>query len=265
MGGWCVDTAAEYAKVREQFGRPIGQFQAVKHRCADMLVAVEQARSVAWDAAAGRATAAAVGRIAGEASLAAAAAGGARARRGGRSVAKDCIQVLGGIGFTWEHDAHLYLRRAIAVRQLLGGAAPWRREVAGAALGRRPAALHLELPPEAEPFRAEVRAFADVRRRPATGPSSASGSSTAGWFVPHWPPPWGRDAGAVEQLVIDEEFRRRRIRRPNLAVGAWAAPTIVAHGTREQQERWVRPTLLGDDLRGASCSASRAPGPTWPR
>ena len=48
---WCVDTAAAYAKDRKQFGRPIGQFQGVKHRCADMLVALEQARAVAWDAA----------------------------------------------------------------------------------------------------------------------------------------------------------------------------------------------------------------------
>ena len=68
----------------------------------------------------------------------------------------------------------------------------------------------------------------------------------AGYFVPHWPPPWGRDAGPLEQLVIDEELRAARIRRPNLAVGAWAAPTIVAHGSPEQQERWVRPTLLGE-------------------
>src|SRR5207244_12196685 len=50
---WCVDTAASHAKVREQFGRPIGQFQAVKHRCADMLVAAGQAAAVAWDAARG--------------------------------------------------------------------------------------------------------------------------------------------------------------------------------------------------------------------
>ena len=67
-----------------------------------------------------------------------------------------------------------------------------------------------------------------------------------GYIVPNWPRPWGRDAGAVEQLVIDEEFRKARIRRPHLAVGAWALPTIITHGTAEQQERWVRPTLLGE-------------------
>jgi alkylation response protein AidB-like acyl-CoA dehydrogenase len=65
-------------------------------------------------------------------------------------------------------------------------------------------------------------------------------------FVPHWAPPWGRNAGPVEQLVIDEELKKARLRRPHLAVGAWAAPTIATHGTPEQQERWVRPTLVGE-------------------
>ena len=51
LAGWCLDTASSYAKVREQFGRPIGQFQAIKHKCANLLVAVEQARAVVWDAA----------------------------------------------------------------------------------------------------------------------------------------------------------------------------------------------------------------------
>jgi alkylation response protein AidB-like acyl-CoA dehydrogenase len=163
--------------------------------------------------------------------------------------AKDCVQVLGGIGFTWEHDAHVYLKRALALRQLSPSSAAWRRraaQLAGAGVRRQ---LHLELPAEADAAgdarRVEVRTFADAvaaldraeqRRRVVD----------AGYFVPHWPPPWGRNAGAVEQLVIDEEFRRARVRRPNLAVGAWAAPTIVAHGTVEQQERWVRPTLLGE-------------------
>jgi 3-oxochol-4-en-24-oyl-CoA dehydrogenase len=64
--------------------------------------------------------------------------------------------------------------------------------------------------------------------------------------VPHWPKPWGRDASPVEQLVIDEELRRARVRRPHLAVGAWALPTIIVHGTAEQQERFIPPTLRGE-------------------
>jgi alkylation response protein AidB-like acyl-CoA dehydrogenase len=238
---WCVDTAAAYARDRRQFGRPIGQFQGVKHRCADMLVALEQARGVAWDAAASLDEERDLRR---PATLAAAAAG-AVAFDAFVSVAKDCIQVLGGIGFTWEHDAHLYLRRAMALRQLFGGASPWRQATARAALDGTRRALTLDLPSEADALRAEVSATAaaiaalpkEERRR---------GLVEAGLAVPHWPPPWGRDAGSVEQLVIDEELRGARIRVPHLQVGAWAAPTIVAHGSAEQQERWVGPTLLGD-------------------
>ena len=102
-GGRC-ETATEYAKVREQFGKPIGSFQAVKHMCAEMLLRSEQVAVAAADAAArGRPTPTirpAVDRR--------------RRRRGRRAStptkanAKDCIQVLGGIGITWEHDAHLY-------------------------------------------------------------------------------------------------------------------------------------------------------------
>jgi alkylation response protein AidB-like acyl-CoA dehydrogenase len=66
-----------------------------------------------------------------------------------------------------------------------------------------------------------------------------------GLLQPHWPPPWGRSADPLDQLVLDEELAAAGVFRPHLAVGAWALPTIIAHGTAEQQERWVRPTLLG--------------------
>src|SRR5699024_8119123 len=94
-------------------------FQAVKHRCAEMLCRAELAGALAWDAA----------RADGEPqqhSLAAATAA-AYALDAAVDNAKDCIQVLGGIGFTWEHDAHLYLRRATALRARFGGSARWRR------------------------------------------------------------------------------------------------------------------------------------------
>ncbi len=237
--GWCVDTAAAYAAVRRQFGRPIGQFQGVKHRCADMLVAVEQTRGVAWDAAL-----ALDGADDAQVGLSSSAAG-AVALDAFAEVAKGCIQVLGGIGFTWEHDAHLYLRRAMALRQLLGGATPWRRATAEAALGGVRRQLTLALPEDAESRRAQVAATVD---RIAAQPTEQRRAALldAGYFVPHWSPPWGIDAGAVEQLVIDQELRRARVRVPHLQVGAWAAPTIAAHGTLDQQERWVRPTLLGE-------------------
>jgi 3-oxochol-4-en-24-oyl-CoA dehydrogenase len=238
---WCVDTAAAYAAVRRQFGRPIGQFQAVKHRCADMLVRLEQVRAVAWDAA----TALDGPEPHGASARVATAAAGAVALDGFVDVAKDAIQVLGGIGFTWEHDAHLYLRRATALRQLLGGPRRWRHDLTRAALAGTRRHLDLELPPEAEVLRTEVAAIVDAVAALPEAERRAR-LADAGLLVPHWDPPWGRGAGAVEQLVIDQELRRARVRTPHLQVGAWAAPTIAAHGTAEQQERWVRPTLHGE-------------------
>jgi alkylation response protein AidB-like acyl-CoA dehydrogenase len=70
--------------------------------------------------------------------------------------------------------------------------------------------------------------------------------AASGYLVPHWPRPWGRDAGAVEQLVVDEELRAARIRRPHLQVAAWVLPALIAHGSSEQQERWVPPSLRGE-------------------
>ncbi|MEY2424120.1 MAG: hypothetical protein QOI95_4187 [Acidimicrobiaceae bacterium] len=263
---WCVETAAQYAQVREQFGRPIGQFQGVKHRCADMLLALEQARAVAWDAARPADTE--------PEHVLTAAVAGALVPDAFFKCAKDCVQVLGGIGFTWEHDAHLYLKRATALRALLGGSprAARRRvtELVKAGVRR---SLAVDLPPEAEPIAAEVRAFLDDlkthdkddwRRLIADG----------GYVSPHWPKPWGRDASPLEQLVIDEEFRVARVRRPHLAVGAWSLPTLIAYGTPEQQERWMGPTLRGEmnwcqmfsepgagsDLASLSTKASRDEG-----
>ena len=130
LAAWCSGTAADYAKTRHQFGRPIGSFQAVKHLCATMACRAERAAALAWDAA----------RAADEAPAGhplAAAAAAALALDDAVDNAKDCIQVLGGIGFTWEHDAHLYLRRALALRQLLGGSPSWRTRAAQLAQGAR--------------------------------------------------------------------------------------------------------------------------------
>jgi alkylation response protein AidB-like acyl-CoA dehydrogenase len=234
---WCLDTAASYAKVREQFGRPIGQFQAVKHRISDMLVAVERARAAAYDAA--------LAADDSEGGPLAAAVAGAAAPDAFFTCAKDCIQVLGGIGFTWEHDAHMYLRRATALRQLLGGPADWRRTAAELAIAGTRRALHVELPPGVAPYRAHVRAFLDELKAVEKNEWRAR-LADAGYIAPHWPNPWGRDATPIEQLVIDEEFREAHVRRPHLQVGAWALPTLITYGSREQQERWVGPSMRGE-------------------
>jgi alkylation response protein AidB-like acyl-CoA dehydrogenase len=109
----CLDMSVEYAKARHQFGRAIGSFQAIKHRCADMLLRVESARAAAYYAA--WAAAEGAEELPAVASLARAYCSEAYSW-----VAGETIQVHGGIGFTWEHDAHLYFKRAKASELLLG-------------------------------------------------------------------------------------------------------------------------------------------------
>jgi alkylation response protein AidB-like acyl-CoA dehydrogenase len=119
----CLDMAVEYAKVRHQFGRPIGSFQAIKHMCADMLVAVESARSAAYYA--GWAVSEDNDEVPQVARLAKAYCSEAFFR-----CAADNIQVHGGIGFTWEHDAHLHLKRAKSSELMFGSPSEHRRRLA---------------------------------------------------------------------------------------------------------------------------------------
>jgi alkylation response protein AidB-like acyl-CoA dehydrogenase len=268
IADWAVATAAEYAKIRHQFGRPIGQFQAVKHRCAWMLTAAEQAAAAAWDAA--RAVGAGSLDPGGEFAAGVAALVAVDAAV---SCAHECIQVLGGIGYTWEHDAHLYYRRALSLRALLGGSGDWAQRVAGLALEDASRPIGIDLPPEAEPLRAQVRAeLAEIAAAPPAGRNGRL--AEGGWVVPHLPRPWGREAGPLEQLVIAEEMRAAGLRAPGLAIGAWVVPALVQYGTPEQQDRFLPPTLRGElvwcqlfsepgagsDLAGLSTRAERAEG-----
>jgi alkylation response protein AidB-like acyl-CoA dehydrogenase len=112
----CLEMSAGYARTRFQFGRPIGSFQAVKHKCADMLVRVELAEATAREAA----------RLADEGAAGfgvAAAAAHVCCSQAYMFAAAENIQVHGGIGFTWEHPAHLYFRRAKSAELLFGGPA----------------------------------------------------------------------------------------------------------------------------------------------
>jgi alkylation response protein AidB-like acyl-CoA dehydrogenase len=124
--GRCLDLSVEYACVREQFGRPIGSFQAIKHKCANLLLEVESGRS-----AVSQATAAVAGREP-DASLAAALAY-VHCSAAFTHAAKECIQIHGGIGYTWEHDAHLYLRRAKSSELFFGPPARQRARLAALA------------------------------------------------------------------------------------------------------------------------------------
>jgi len=111
----CLEMSVEYAKVREQFGQPIGSFQSIRHRCAEMLLEVENAHSAAYYAAWARDAEAEDRALA--ASVAKAYVGDAA-----RKVCGDAIQVHGGIGFTWEYDLHLYFKRAKTLETSWGDA-----------------------------------------------------------------------------------------------------------------------------------------------
>ncbi|GAA3278519.1 acyl-CoA/acyl-ACP dehydrogenase [Dactylosporangium vinaceum] len=112
-----LEMAVEYVKVRTQFGRPIGSFQAVKHKCADLLVSLERARSALSVAVRSVQHNDAVGRR--PESLAGLAVARMYCGRAGAEITREAIHLHGGIGFTWEHPAHLYYRRAVSNRQLL--------------------------------------------------------------------------------------------------------------------------------------------------
>ena len=231
----CTEMATEYAKERVQFGRPIGTFQAVKHHCANMLVATEQATAGAWGAA--RAD-----LDADEAELAAALASGL-ALPAFVFCAELNIQVHGGVGFTWEHDAHLYLRRANALQALVGPADRAHEDVARL-MGRGvKSRTTIELPPEAESIRTEVRRFVDEYKALPDDQKRVALCDT-GYLMPHWPKPWGREASPIEQLVIEEEFKG--VKRPSMGISGWNTLTIAQHGTPEQVERWVRPSMEGE-------------------
>jgi alkylation response protein AidB-like acyl-CoA dehydrogenase len=120
----CVEQSSEYARSRYQFDRAIGSFQAIKHRCVDMLVEVESARAAAYYAAA------AFDEDAAEASVAASLAQAVASETYFR-VAAENIQVHGGVGFTWEHDAHLFFKRAKSSELMLGDPLHHRKMLAG--------------------------------------------------------------------------------------------------------------------------------------
>ena len=120
----CLEMAVEYARTRHQFGRPIGSFQAIKHKCADMLVAVESAKSAAYYAAR-----AAAGEDGEDLSVAAPLAKSYCSEAFFRCAAEN-IQIHGGIGFTWEHDAHLFFKRAKSSEIMFGDPAHHRARLA---------------------------------------------------------------------------------------------------------------------------------------
>jgi len=261
----CTQQAVDYAKVREQFGRTIATFQAVKHHCANMLVATELATAAVWDAA--RAADDGGDQFALTAAVAA-----TLAMPAGDLCANLNIQIHGGIGFTWEHDAHLLLRRATALEAIIDAKAA---AIDVTDLTRKGVKREktVDLPPEAEPLRDAVRTYAAEAAALDADAQKLSLIDT-GYVMPHWPTPWGRGAGAIEQLVIEQEFSAAGISRPSYSITGWVILTLIQHGTDDQVARWVRPALTqeviwcqlfsepdaGSDAAGVKTKATRVDG-----
>ncbi len=247
---WCLDTAVDHVGTREQFGRPVGSFQAVQHKAALMLVGAELVCAAAWDAARAQEHTPEQRRLA-----AAQAAVTALPRT--IDLAVECVSLLGGIGFTWEHDAHFYWRRAISLAALAGPEEEWLHRLGAAArhTERDVSFVDEQALPE---LGAEVGQVLDqVLELPddgvanqgwarARGGSRQAAMARARLVAPHYPEPWGRGAGPEEQAVIAREFARRDLVQPSTGIGEWVLPTLVQHGTPDQCDRFVEPTLRGE-------------------
>ncbi|OBI34233.1 acyl-CoA dehydrogenase [Mycobacterium sp. E2238] len=249
---WCVEAVTAHLRIREQFGKVIGTFQALQHSAAMLLVNSELATAAAWDAvravdesldqhrmAAGGAATIAVSPI--------------------PDLVLDALTMLGAIGFTWEHDVHLYWRRAISLAGSIGPANRWARRLGELTCAQtRDMSVNLG---DAEPaFRSWVAETLDAAMqlrndKPAPHgdyPDQASGPqrtliADAGLMAPHWPAPWGVDAGPLKQLIIDEEFAKRPgLVRPSLNIAEWILPSVLAAAPKDLQEKLIPPTQRGE-------------------
>jgi len=277
---WATDTASQYAKIREQFGRPIGQFQAIKHKCAEMIADTERATAAVWDAA--RAIdeareqewtphACDAAKVKFAAAVAATLAPAAAQR-----CTQDCIQIHGGIGYTWEHDTNVYYRRALMLAAGFGGGSGHSDHAltvvdTATTTGMRDVVVDLDPGTEKlrEEIRSEVGALKAMDRQQRT-----VALAEGGWVVPHLPTPWGRASSPVEQIIIAQEFSAGLVKRPAMGIATWIIPSIVAFGSQEQQQRFLPPTLraemlwcqlfsepgAGSDLAGLSTKATRVDG-----
>ncbi len=278
IADWALSTAVAHLKSREQFGRPLGSFQALQHRAALMLVRTETAAAATWDAVRAETDGAEQQRLA-------AAQAAATAVPAALDVVLDCLSLLGAIGFTWEHDAHLYWRRALSLAGLAGAEEDRVERLALAALGTGRNFAFVG-PSELPELRAQVGAVLDralaqpAGERPVAAWSGVEPGersrllADAGLIAPHYPAPYGLGAGPREQAVIADEFAGRGLAQPGMVIGEWVLPTLLAHGSPAQQDRFLAPTLRGEivwcqlfsepgagsDLAGVATRARRVDG-----
>jgi alkylation response protein AidB-like acyl-CoA dehydrogenase len=242
LSAHCLTAAVSHAADRSQFGKPIGSFQAIKHKCADMLAGVELARAAARNVAALLDDGAPADALDDAVALALVETG-----RVAQQVAADYLQILGGIGFTWEHEAHLYYRRAGAAAPLFGGADTQRRRLdptrRKTTAGVPPVSRYAEGSPPAE-LASQVEALLPAHREKwgvdDSFPARLDWQRTLhrlGWIAPHWPVEFGgRGLGIVDQVACDQVLAEHRA--PSLAgvLGVNnVAPTLMRFGTPGQQ------------------------------
>ncbi|NYT61681.1 acyl-CoA dehydrogenase [Alcaligenaceae bacterium] len=247
-----LEVTVEYMSVREQFGRPIGSFQALQHRAVDLFIQTELARSVVLQSAA-------VFDLTTNPEQRGAAASQAKARcsDAALTVTKGCIQLHGGIGYTDECNIGLFLKKAMVLATWLGGAAEHRD---------RYAALTANMVDDTEETEAPTALMAEVRewvgqhfpqefRFPKQRKSMSETREwhkklyEQGWMAPGWPTEFGgMGLSAYEQVLLQDEFDRVGLNiAPNFGT-LMLGPLLIRHGTPEQQQAYLPKILSGETL-----------------
>ncbi|MEZ0338936.1 acyl-CoA dehydrogenase [Mycobacterium sp. pV006] len=250
---WCVGAVTDHLRTREQFGKPIGAFQALQHQAAMLLVNCELATAAAWDAVRALSEPSATQHqiaAAGAALMAVAPA---------PDFVFDALTMFGAIGFTWEHDLHLYWRKATSLASSIGPAGNFAERL-GALTLTESRDVSVKLGDADAEFRAWVAEVLDQAMtlrndRPgrqgdyenlATGPQRTLLADT-GLIAPHWPKPWGVGATQRQLLIVDEEFAKRpELVRPSLNIAEWILPTIISSAPEHLQQHFIPPTQRGD-------------------
>ena len=272
---WAVEASTAYAKMREQFGAPIGSFQAIKHKCANLLISAELAAAAAWSALVSLDQDEDQQKLAAGAVISAAIVPSVEA-------VTEAVTIFGGIGFTWEHDAHLFWRRAMTLGAQVGSQAE-RSVLLGRTALELDRRIDIDLPDEDPAFRARISRLLDHAAGLANehdgGRWYSRGSQRnflagEGLAAPHWPAPYGLGATPAQQVVISQEYSRRGLTQPSSVIGEWAMPTILAYGSEAVKEQFALPTLRGEliwcqlfsepgagsDLAGLSTRAAKVEG-----
>lgn len=263
----CLDLTVRYVGERKQFGRVVGGFQAVKHRCAEMMVRIEALRSAVAGAAEVAASTTSVEALECETAMA-------------RQLAADtyfwcageAIQLHGGVGFTWEYDPQLHFKRAQAATHWLGTAEALRECIAGYVTAetpldavRQPAAAGVA---EDEAFRAEIATwmrthltgrFASLKHRGGPGDEEADPElrkewerelASGGWTGVGWPREHGgRGLSIAQQVIFHEEYARAGGpgRMGHIGEGL-TGPTLIEYGSAEQQQRFLPQIIAGREF-----------------